>query len=92
VGVLPPFQRRGIGSRLIRAGLAACAQAGWEAVVVLGDPAYYSRFGFASARARGLANEYTTGDEFMALELRPGALARIRGVVKYTPEFQGLEQ
>ena len=49
VAVLPKFQRQGIGSKLIRDGLERCRQAGYDAVVVLGDPAYYSRFGFVRA-------------------------------------------
>src|SRR2546421_10233545 len=46
VAVLPEFQREGIGSRLIREGLRQCKQSGYDAVVLIGDPAYYSRFGF----------------------------------------------
>src|SRR5881398_988519 len=38
VAVLPEFQRQGIGSKLIRDGLERCRQAGYDAVVVLGDP------------------------------------------------------
>src|SRR5206468_7738176 len=57
VAVLPEFQRQGIGSQLIREGLATCRQAGYDAVVVLGDPAYYSRFGFIRAADFGLQNE-----------------------------------
>jgi len=49
VAVLPEFQRQGIGSKLIRDGLERCRQAGYDAVVILGDPAYNSRFGFVRA-------------------------------------------
>jgi putative acetyltransferase len=89
VAVLPDCQGRGIGSALIRAGLDACRQLGVGFVVVLGGPAYYSRFGFAPGSRAGLANEYTTGDEFMALELVPGALPT-GGFVRYGPEFAGV--
>ena len=58
VAVLPEFQVRSIGSRLIHEGLAMCRQAGYDAVVVLGDPAYYSSFGFRRAADFGLQNEY----------------------------------
>ncbi len=46
VGVLPEHQGQGVGSRLIREGLEACREAGYDAVVLLGEPGYYSRFGF----------------------------------------------
>lgn len=87
VGVLPESQKQGIGSRLIREGLKACREAGYEAVVVLGDPAFYSRFGCSCASAYGLGNEYGADEDFMVVELRQGALAGITGTVKYQPEF-----
>jgi len=49
VAVDPRFQRQGIGARLIEAGLAQLREAGAQGCVVLGDPGYYARFGFASA-------------------------------------------
>ena len=87
VGVLPEFQRQGIGEKLIVQGLAACKQSGCDVVVVLGDPRYYARFGFEDARRHQLENEYHAEEEFMVLELRPGALRDVRGLVKYQPEF-----
>ena len=88
VGVLPEHQNRGIGSRLIRAGLAACREAGYDAVVVLGDPNYYSRFGFGPASDYGLGNEYGAGAEFRVALLKSGALDGASGTVMYGPEFR----
>jgi putative acetyltransferase len=87
VALLPEFQRKGIGSKLIREGLARCKQARYDAVVLIGDPAYYSRFGFLRAADFGLQNEYGVHDEFM-LPMRDGALDGVAGMVKYLPEFQ----
>jgi putative acetyltransferase len=88
VAVLPNYQRQGIGSLLIRYGLKECARLGFHAVVVLGSPTYYSRFGFVSAKDKGLGCEYAVPDEaFMALELVDSALAGCVGVVKYRSEF-----
>ena len=87
LAVRPEFQRRGIGARLVEAGLHACRAAGFGSVVVLGDPRYYRRFGFRRALAHGLGNEYGVDEEFMVLELQPGALAGVFGVVKYGSEF-----
>jgi len=74
VAVLPAFQRQGMGTRLIEAGLAVCREADFQYVVVLGEPHYYGRFGFAKASSRGLGNEYGADHAFMVLELRLGAL------------------
>lgn len=87
LGVLPVFQRRGIGSRLVREGLDVCREGGYSFVVLLGDPRYYRRFGFVPASTYQLDNEYGAGDAFMTLELRPGALRKVEGLVRYAPEF-----
>jgi putative acetyltransferase len=90
LGVRPDFQRRGVGAALVRAGLETCRRAGIGFVVVLGEPAYYGRFGFAAAAGWGLADEYGGGAAFQALELRPGAIPRGAGLVRYAPEFGAL--
>ena len=87
VAVLPEFQRRGIGGGLIRGGLKAAERIRTGFVVVLGEPAYYSRFGFRPAADWGLLDEYGGGPAFQAIELRPGALASTSGLVRYAPEF-----
>ena len=90
MAVLPEHQRAGIGAALVRAGLASCHDAGAEAVVVLGHPAYYPRFGFEPAAGFGLRSEYDVPPEaFMVLELVPGALARAAGRVRYHAAFGG---
>lgn len=86
LAVLPALQRRGIGSALVRHGLEACRAAAVDAVFVLGDPAYYERFGFDSASARRFASPFPV-DAFMALALRPGALGGAAGVLRFAPAF-----
>ncbi len=54
VGVLPEYQRRGLGSAVVRAAIEEATLLGERLVVVLGDPAYYARFGFASAADAGV--------------------------------------
>jgi putative acetyltransferase len=91
VGVLPEYQGQGVGSRLIRAGLEACREAAYDAVVVLGEPGYYSRFGFERANGHGLGNEYGVDDYFMVAELRSKVLDGVEGTVRYRPEFGEVE-
>lgn len=88
MAVLPEYQNQGIGSRLVREGLKACAEDGREAVFVLGHKDYYPRFGFEIAREKGFTCQFEVPDEhFMVLELTPGALAGKSGKITYPPEF-----
>lgn len=91
MAVDPDWQRQGVGARLVRAGLAALGQAGHPAVVVLGHPAYYPRFGFERASRFGLRWEHPCDDAaFMALALAPHALDDSAGVVRYRPELDAV--
>jgi len=85
VSVLPAFQRSGIGATLIEAGNARCAELGLKAIIVLGHPGYYPRFGFSPRLTESL-NAPFSGPAFMALELEPGALAA-GGQVRYAAAF-----
>jgi putative acetyltransferase len=74
LGVAPSHQSTGLGSALSRAGIDACRAAGMQAVVVLGHPPYYPRFGFSAAAAAQIASPFSGRPAFMALALTPGAL------------------
>jgi putative acetyltransferase len=89
LAVHPDHQRQGIGSALVRHGLAACHAAGVPLIVVLGDPAYYPRFGFSAAAAAGLRAPFS-GPAFMALALDPTLATGVEGAVRYARAF-GLE-
>ncbi len=85
VAVSPAVQRHGIGSALIREGIARLRANGYAAVFVLGHAAYYPRFGFSPEAAAHVASPYA-GPHFMALELTPGALKTVERV-DYSPAF-----
>jgi putative acetyltransferase len=89
LAVLPDFQRRGIGTRLVAKGLRILRDRGRTAVIVLGHRGYYGRFGFSAELARKLAGPFK-GENFMALELVSGTLDGLVGSVRY-PEAFGLE-
>jgi putative acetyltransferase len=91
LAVVASHRRQGIAADLVRAALGACPGAGFHWAVVLGDPAYYSRFGFRPAREFGLSDEYQGGSHFQAIELTPGGLPRGGGLVRYAHEFAMLD-
>jgi len=92
VAVVELHRRQGIAAKLVRAGLDACRAAGFGWAVVMGEPAYYSRFGFRPADVFGLADEYGGGSAFQVIELVPGVLPVGAGLVRYAPEFAAVEE
>jgi len=91
MAVLPAHQRKGIGGRLIEAGLDRCRELGFDAVVVLGHPTYYPRFGFERASRFSIRCQYDVPDEaYMAIELRPGSLRGAAGKIEYHAAFNKL--
>lgn len=92
LAVEPAFQRLGIGSALVSAGLERCRLGKQARVLVLGDPVYYARFGFVPAARFGLKSPFPGPERsFMAIELEPGAFAKASGTVRYGHEFDDLE-
>jgi putative acetyltransferase len=88
MAVRPEFQRAGIGSELVRAGLQECRRRGYAAVVVVGHPEYYPRLGFLPADTWGLKYvDPVPREVFMAVELDSGALTGCSGIVRFRPEF-----
>jgi putative acetyltransferase len=93
MAVAAKHQRKGIGSALVRAGLEQCAQLGFGAVVVLGHPAYYPRFGFLPSTRCGIGCEYDVPEEvFMVVELQDGFLRGASGKVKYHAAFGACQE
>jgi putative acetyltransferase len=88
VSVIPARQRTGIGALLIKTGLAKARSQGWRGVFVLGEPAYYSRFGFSVRDAEGFSSPYA-GPYFMVMGLS-GPLPVTTGAVAYAPAFAKL--
>lgn len=73
MAVRPGRQRSGLGSDLVRAGLESAREFGAHGVLVLGDPAYYPRFGFAAETAAKVRAPFAGNPAFMALALERGA-------------------
>ncbi|MEM9394322.1 MAG: N-acetyltransferase [Pseudomonadota bacterium] len=81
-------RNHGIGSQLVRHGLDTLRQRGVPAVVVLGDPPFYQKFGFSVDAARNLRSDYPP-DNFMACPLAAGT-ADVKQAVTYHRAFRYL--
>ena len=89
--VHPDYRQQGIAAQLVREGFDTLNEFGYPACVVLGDPAYYSRFGFKPAADFGLRCKWDVPAEaFMAFEFAQGAFEQASGEVAYCPEFDAL--
>jgi putative acetyltransferase len=87
MAVKPNHQRHGVGTKLIEEGLARLREKPVEAVLVVGHKAYYPRFGFSPNETRKLTSPFQGMAQFMALELKSGALAGEKGTVNYPEPF-----
>ena len=81
VSVLPEYQNKGIGSKLINHTAALAKEMGYKAILIYGDPEYYKRFGFKESKAYEITNadkKYPAA--LLALELYPNALTGMKGI------------
>src|SRR5215213_8733374 len=72
LAVRPGQQRAGVGSALVKTGLESAREFGAHGVLVLGEPAYYGRFGFSATSAAGIQGPFSGLPAFMALALEEG--------------------
>lgn len=87
LAVSPEHQCMGIGTELVRAGLTLMEQSGISVVVVLGDPAYYSRFGFRPAATFNITCKWEDHQDAFQVWSRLPDGSIPQGVVAYLPEF-----
>jgi len=90
VGIDPEHERRGIASRLVQAGLDRAQALDTPYVVVLGDPAFYGRFGFEPLEKYQLSGDYDAGEAFRILALGDGMLPAAGSHIRYAPAFDRL--
>lgn len=80
LSVLPAYQNKGVGAQLIEESKTRAANLGCHAILILGDPLYYARFGFRPAEEYGIRNsDGRFAAALQALELSPGALEGVSG-------------
>lgn len=81
VSVLPEYQNRGIGSKLIKHTINLAKDMEHKAIIIFGDPLYYQRFGFAPSKQFCITNiEGKYPAAMLVLELRTDSLKDICGV------------
>lgn len=90
VAVRPEFQRQGIGSTLVQAGLEAAEARGEWMVVVLGNPQFYSRFGFESSVSCGIEPPFPVPEEIFMVKPLKNYQEGHRGKIVYPPAFNGV--
>ncbi len=89
LAVLPEYQRKGVGGRLIEAGHRAAQEIGFKSVLLVGHSTYYPRFGYQPAQRFGITtNLELPPDVFMACELVEGGFSGVTGRMALAPEFQ----
>ncbi|MBV6818961.1 N-acetyltransferase [Rahnella sp. PD12R] len=82
------LRRQGLGEKLVYEGLDSLNEFGYAAVVVLGDPAYYGRFGFKPAAVHDLQCRWPdTEAAFQFFTLSDDALNDASGQVEFSPPF-----
>lgn len=87
LGVLPEYQRQGVGSELIKKGHRIAKKLGYQYVVVLGSEKYYTKFGYIPAIKYGIKAPFDVPNEnFMAVKLN-NTNVKIQGIVEYAKEF-----
>ena len=94
MAVLPDFQKKGIGSALVRKGLEFCKKAGYKAVTVLGHPEYYPKFGFVRSVQFNIKSDYDVPEiVFMVQELEKEALKpKVQILSTFLTDYQHISE
>ncbi len=91
VGVMPVWQRKGIGSELIRQVIEDAREAGEHHIVVLGHDSYYPQFGFERAIDYGIEAPFPVPAEvFLVMPLVRNGLTGVKGTVRYPKPFSAV--
>jgi predicted N-acetyltransferase YhbS len=81
LSVLPEYQNKGIGGKLINHTVKLSKEMGYKAIIIYGDPEYYKKFGFKESKEYKITNkERKYSVALLVLELYPNALNGIEGI------------
>lgn len=91
LSVRPDVQKSGVGSLLMRTSLSLATELNYSSVIVLGHEHYYPKFGFMPTERWGIKTQFDVPAScLMGLELQPGALEHVSGIITYAPEFSAI--
>ncbi|MGJ5628934.1 GNAT family N-acetyltransferase [Nostoc sp. CALU 1950] len=90
LAVRPLFQRKGIGSALIKAGLEIAETKKEAVVIVLGHPQFYTRFGFKTSVVYGIESPFPIPEEFFMVKPLQSYQESYKGKVVYPSTFDGV--
>ncbi len=91
--VKPSHKDRGIGRRLVKIACDAAAEAGCAVVVLVGDEPYYGALGFVRIRPGQVSMPRPVDlNRVLALEIKPGAVAKLVGMIDHEDRVRGLAE
>jgi len=80
LSVLPDYQNKGIGSKLLNESINVAKELGYKGMILYGNPGYYHRFGFRNAQEYGISTKDGQNfGPFMVLKKKKKGLANIHG-------------
>ena len=81
ISVLPQYQNKGVGSKLINHTIRLATEKDYKAIIIYGDPEYYKRFGFKASKEYNITDkDKNYPSALLVLELHPKALTGIEGI------------
>jgi predicted N-acetyltransferase YhbS len=90
IAVLPEYQNRGVGSLLIKTGLEIAEKNAAPMVIVLGEPKFYTRFGFQPAIAHNINSPFDVPDEYFMVKFSIKNIQDYQGKIIYPATFDDL--
>jgi len=85
------YRNQGLAAEMVKEGLSSLREFGYPACVVLGNPAYYGRFGFIDSEKHQMRCQWDVPQgAFQVLSLVEGEFDHRSGLIEYCPEFSEL--